>query len=132
MTEFTPIEGLEGRYSVSREGEVYSHLRNKILKGGTSGNGYRYVSFMAASGVADARFIHRLVAKTFIPNPEGLPEVNHIDGNKINNHVDNLEWVTRGEACICPACGHTCTSIKCKVVCSNPKCRCLVYTCCEP
>lgn len=45
-------------------------------------------------GVRKVENLHRVVAKTFIPNPEGLPEVNHIDGNKGNNRVDNLEWVT--------------------------------------
>lgn len=58
----------------------------KILKNRLSSNGY-YISFKN-------KFIHRLVAKAFIPNPNNYPEVNHIDGNKLNNHVNNLEWCT--------------------------------------
>lgn len=59
-------------------------------------NGYFYVTFKIG-GVKKSFPVHQLVAKAFIPNPNNLPEVNHIDGNKLNNSLENLEWVTRGE-----------------------------------
>ena len=63
--------------------------------------GYQYVKFSYklpdGRRKTSARFLHRLVAQTFIPNPDNKPEVNHKDGNKHNNRVDNLEWVTSKE-----------------------------------
>ena len=47
--------------------------------------------------ISSSTYVHRIVAKTFIPNPENKTDVNHKDGNKKNNHVDNLEWVTKSE-----------------------------------
>lgn len=59
-------------------------------------NGYFMVSLFF-EGKHKRLYLHRLVAETFIPNPEGKAEVNHKDGNKLNNNLENLEWVTRGE-----------------------------------
>lgn len=61
-----------------------------------NGKGYRILS-LSRDGVHDQRSVHRLVAEAFIPNPSNLPEVNHKDGNKANNQVENLEWVTKSE-----------------------------------
>lgn len=66
-------------------------LCGKILKQGKSKKGYPIV-YLSKDGKQSTRVVHRLVAKAFIPNPNNLPQVNHKDGCKINNHVDNLEW----------------------------------------
>lgn len=65
-----------------------------------SGREYPYVQFRRKNkGITESKriFCHRLVAELFLPNPDNLPQVNHIDGNKFNCHVSNLEWVSPGE-----------------------------------
>ena len=100
-----PIKGYEGLYEVSSDGSVFSvdrytkdgkHLKRKELKGGKFSNGYEFVC-LRKNSVNHNCLKHRLVAEAFIPNHNNLPEVNHIDGNKRNNCVENLEWCTRSE-----------------------------------
>ena len=79
---------------VSNFGEVKSH--GKIIKGEITSGGYCRVH-ISHKGVQYKFLVHRLVAEAFILNPKCLPEVNHIDGNKQNNSVDNLEWCTRSQ-----------------------------------
>lgn len=93
------IKGYEGLYQVSNFGRVKSlkySTEGKILKGRHTGKGYLSVALFRNS-VRKSTCIHRLVAQAFIPNPENKPEVNHIDENKLNNNVSNLEWVTPKE-----------------------------------
>ena len=90
------IPEYEGLYQVSNMGRVKSLKYNrsgkeKILKFGKTKNGYLYVN-LYKDGKVKHYDIHRLVASTFIPNPDNLSEVNHKDENKENNHVDNLEF----------------------------------------
>ena len=96
------IEGYEGLYQVSNFGRVKSlekidfsgHKRKcKILKLALNRYGYVYL-ILSKNGNKKAYTVHRLVAETFIPNPNKLPFVNHKDENKSNNRVDNLEWCT--------------------------------------
>lgn len=79
---------------VCENGEVKSH--NRFVKGGIINSGYKRIN-TSHRGVNHKYLIHRLVAETFIPNPNNLPCVNHKDGDKLNNNVNNLEWCTYGE-----------------------------------
>ena len=85
-------------YEVSTNGQVRNRTTKKILKGRLSKNGYLQVSIkIDATQKFCNRYIHRLVALHFIQNPNNKREVNHIDGNKENNALSNLEWVTSSE-----------------------------------
>lgn len=92
------IKGYNGMYLISNKGRVYSnHRGGKYLKGEVNNTGYYRVPLTDDNGNKKNVFIHRLVAQTFINNPNNLPYVNHKDFNRKNNNVENLEWVTRKE-----------------------------------
>ena len=102
------VVGYEGVYMVSNFGNVMSvpcmqtrrgHQYYKVgmeVLSHDNGRGYKVIS-LYKDGIQHQTTVHRLVAEAFIPNKENLPEVNHMDGNKSNNHVENLEWVTKSE-----------------------------------
>ena len=94
--KWLPIKGYEKYYMISNLGRVKSLRTGKILKKRLTFDGYVKVTLTINYESKDFR-VHRLVAEHFIPNPEGKETVNHIDGNKENNSVDNLEWATRSE-----------------------------------
>lgn len=79
---------------VSENGEIKSH--GKLINGEICKAGYRRIH-VSHNGTHYKFLVHRLIAETFIPNPDNLPCVNHKDGNKLNNNVNNLEWVTYSE-----------------------------------
>ena len=75
-------------YNITKNGEVINNNTNRVLKPQLNGKGYYRVSIGGK-----LMFVHRLVAQKYIPNPENKAQVNHKDGNKLNNNVNNLEWV---------------------------------------
>lgn len=92
----TEIQGYPGRY-ISDTGHVYTNARGFLEEMvGHIVCGYHYVGLTNEYGTKDFR-VHRLVAIHFIPNPYNKPTVNHIDGDKLNNHYSNLEWSTFSE-----------------------------------
>lgn len=90
------IKGFENYYSVSDDGKIFSKVRRKYLKLNYKKNGYVYVTLQVKNKKFTKR-VHRLVAEAFIKNPDNKPFVNHIDGDKSNNSIKNLEWVTGKE-----------------------------------
>ena len=98
VEEWRDIEGYEGLYQVSNLGKIKSfhYGTSRINKIQLTKKGYAY-THLYKNGKSKRYFVHVLVAKAFIPNPKNKPQVNHIDANKSNNRVENLEWVTPEE-----------------------------------
>lgn len=99
MTEeeiWCPVKNYESLYEVSDKGRVKSigYGKERILKPGRAGGGYLKVG-LRKNRERKMCYVHRLVAQTFIPNSDNLPEINHIDEDKTNNKVSNLEWCDR-------------------------------------
>lgn len=84
------IAGYEGLYAINDRGKVWSYRKNVFLKPFLA-RGYCKVR-LYKDGESKQVLVHRLVAEAFLPNPQGLPQINHKDENKKNNCVDNLEW----------------------------------------
>ena len=92
------VIGYEELFSITEDGQIWSKRSNRFLKLNLT-NGYltHTTRIGGREGKNVALRVHRLVANAYIPNPENKPYVNHKDGDKLNNHVDNLEWCTAKE-----------------------------------
>lgn len=108
MIEWRPIPEWEGCYEASNTGLIRSidrairhatgvthRHKGRVLRPKINNNGYKMVGlYDAPTNRSEFKTVHRLVALTFLPNPNALPEINHIDGNKLNCAFENLEWCT--------------------------------------
>lgn len=101
-----PIAGYENYYEVSNTGFIRSIKRSKLLQQAANHRGYFRVA-LSKDGVSKQVTVHRVVAEIFIPNPENKPTINHKNGIKTDNRVENLEWATYSENMI-----HSCNVIK--------------------
>lgn len=90
------IPGFKNLYSVTEDGRVFSHIRNRFRKLFDDKKGYLTIRLQTENGTKSYR-VHRLVALTYIPNPGNKETVNHKDANKLNNCVSNLEWMSHQE-----------------------------------
>jgi hypothetical protein len=98
MEEWKSVIGYEGIYEISSEGRLRSLKFGRIRYFNMKPDGWGYqIAALSKNGVRESVRFHRLVAKHFIPNPNNYPTINHIDANKLNNAVSNLEWCTQLE-----------------------------------
>lgn len=92
------VNNISTNYYITEDGRCYNARTNKYLKGQINQkNHYFSFNLTLPNGKKKRMYAHRLVAIAFIPNPDQKPEINHKDGNKLNNCVDNLEWATSSE-----------------------------------
>lgn len=96
LIEWRPVKEYEADYLVSECGDVWSVRSNRLLVAKRERSGYRRIT-LSVDGRAKTMAVHRIVAQAFIPNPENKPTVNHINEDKADNRVSNLEWATTRE-----------------------------------
>jgi hypothetical protein len=90
------IPGFEKLYAIEEDGKIWSYRRNKYLKLGIGTNGY-YIVKLQVDTEKKTIDLHRLLALTYIPNPENKLCIDHINRNRLDNRIENLRWVTKQE-----------------------------------
>lgn len=91
--ELKDIPEFTGLYAATSDGRIYSYRRKRFMKIVNGNKGYKQVC-LQKDAKQYMRYVHRLVASAWLPNPDNLPEINHKDENKGNNDISNLEWCT--------------------------------------
>lgn len=112
MDKFIDIKGYEGLYAINENGEVWSYRRNKILRHRRNNTGYAQVG-LSKNGKQKLFLVHRLIAETFVLNPNNYKLVEFIDKNSANLRADNLRWaaVPHGAKVMCEETGEVFPSI---------------------
>ena len=96
IEKWKDIPNFNGLYQVSNNGNIKRAKDEYIFKKNKNSRGYRIIT-LTKDKKEYSLSVHRLVAEAFIPNPNNLPQINHKDGNKLNNKIENLEWCTQSE-----------------------------------
>lgn len=96
---FEPLKDFEEFYMINREGKIWSLHYNRELKTQLTRDGYLKITLTNGMKGNNKRSLHRLLAIQYIPNPDNLEQVDHIDMNKLNNNLDNLRWVSHSTNC---------------------------------
>lgn len=92
------VNNISTSYFITQDGKCYNSITNKYLQGQINkNNGYLTYYITLPNGEKKRCYAHRMVAMAYLENPAGKKEINHIDGNKLNNNIDNLEWATPQE-----------------------------------
>lgn len=113
---FVPVKGFEENYAINKTGKILSYRTCTFLVPRSSRTSpYLYVSMTHGKEKSKHYSVHRLVAKTFIPNPKNLPEVDHIDRNILNNNASNLRWTDRRGNLKNSSLGFVRNFVKCKL-----------------